>query len=206
MLEDEGADPDAYLLGGGTIVAARLGHRRSTDVDLLITGSAALDRWNQNDRETAEMHAITGRETAEWRFRKAMNERNGRTRVDTRAGLATVAFDYGGKLEMFVSAPMIPTGDNEAEIDGRRERVLSNAQILAGKLERAERMPCRDAFDLIVLGRTDPEAVEAAVNDHGPEWMTLWATEWRRADVRLADEVTTARGVNGHERTVRASV
>ena len=44
--------------------------------------------------------------------------------------------------------------------------VLDSAQILHGKLERADAALVRDAFDLIKAAEHDPRALAAAVNCH----------------------------------------
>ena len=46
-----------------------------------------------------------------------------------------------------------------AVVDGTPTLVLDTAQILHGKLERADKVVVRDAFDLIVAAELDPHAL-----------------------------------------------
>ena len=64
--------------------------------------------------------------------------------------------------------PELPGCEQQVEVDGRPETVLTTAQILRGKLTRIERGLPRDAFDLITATRADPIALEIAVNSLSP--------------------------------------
>ena len=45
-------------------------------------------------------------------------------------------------------------------IDGRLETALSSAQILRGKLERADEPLARDVFDIVKANEKEPDALE----------------------------------------------
>ena len=58
----------------------------------------------------------------------------------------------------------IAKGHTTARVEGREETVLSTAQILRGKLERAQRHPARDVYDIDKAAGVDPISLEIAVN------------------------------------------
>lgn len=66
-------------------------------------------------------------------------------------GRWVVTFDFG-QVDLAALDPCPSRGQEPAMIDGEPMIVLSNAQILHGKLERASRSPVRDVFDVIVAG------------------------------------------------------
>ena len=74
-----------------------------------------------------------------------------------------VTFDTG-QVDLAALDPCPSRGHESAMVDGEPIIVLSNAQILHGKLERASRSPVRDVFDVIVAGERDPDALAIAVN------------------------------------------
>ena len=61
-----------------------------------------------------------------------------------------------GKVDLSIVGPVPSEGQHEAWIDGRREIVLTNAQILRGKLDRPERVLVRDVVDVLVAAGADP--------------------------------------------------
>ncbi|MYH28867.1 MAG: nucleotidyl transferase AbiEii/AbiGii toxin family protein [Acidobacteria bacterium] len=134
---------EGYQLGGGTVLAARWGHRNSEDIDLTC----------HPDTETA--HFPT-------RLEMALKEAGGKaeywgewSRVDfTHSHLDVV------KKELNPRA-----GHHTAIIDGQPVTVLSNVQILTGKLQnRALDPPVRDVYDIAVCGIEDPQSLEGAIN------------------------------------------
>ena len=68
--------------------------------------------------------------------------------------------------------------------------VLSNAQILHGKLDRADASPVRDVFDFIKARDPDPQALSAAVNCRSREDIEVIAITWERADATLRETST----------------
>ena len=53
---------------------------------------------------------------------------------------------------MWAHEPEIGSGEEQRTVHGRVETVLSTAQILRGKLERADRRLPRDVFDMAKAG------------------------------------------------------
>ncbi len=137
-----------WRLGGGTLLAARWRHRRSTDVDIFLpesSGIAALDpRWNPTFAEA--MSAV------------------GATKVEVQDRSLKFAFP-AGRVEI-TQLDLKPTeAPTSALIEGRHVAVYHNRQILTGKLYgRGRRLPARDIFDVAVAMQQDPDALRAAVN------------------------------------------
>ena len=137
-----------WRLGGGTVLAARWAHRKSTDVDIFLpanSGIAALDpRWNP-------------------RFTNAMNAR-GASRVEVQDRSLKFSFP-AGRIEITQLDPTPNVPLEPAVVDGRDMAVYRNSQILTGKLYgRGKRLPPRDIFDIAVARHEDPSALRAAVN------------------------------------------
>ena len=154
-------DFDGWKLAGGTILAAQWEHRESTDIDLKVapkTGLARLDpRYDPG-------------------FDDAM-ERLGAARPIHRKDQIIIPFSTG-KIDIFEGATRPRIGHRTACIDGHSEDVLSNAQILAGKLlGRGLESPTRDLFDIAVAAETDSTALEIAIN-------CLGEGTWRETTVR----------------------
>ena len=135
-------------LGGGTTLAARWGHRRSTDVDITVPVGTGLARYDpRRDGRLVERMAALGA-----------------THVDYRPRSFTFTFATS-KLDVVEMDPQLPVGHALAEVDGLQMEVYSNAQILCGKLEgRGNVLPERDIFDLAVAADLDSTALAAAVN------------------------------------------
>lgn len=122
-------------LGGGTILAARLRHRLSTDIDVFLPGRYSLIGLAQEDE-------------------------------------ASIIRRLGGTAESVsgsIVRPVPSEGQQEAWIAGRREMVLTNAQILRGKLDRPERVLVRDVVDVLVAAEADPSALATAASLLAPE-------------------------------------
>ena len=135
-------------LGGGTTLAARWGHRRSTDVDVTVPVGTGLGRYDpRRDARLVERMAALGA-----------------THVEHRPRSFTFVFP-SSKLDVVEMDPQLAVGHALAEVDGLRMEVYSNAQILCGKLEgRGNALPERDIFDLAVAAELDATALRAAVN------------------------------------------
>lgn len=154
-------------IGGGTILAARWRHRRSTDVDINVPTNRSLRR--------------TGRAISK--------ELNGDLEVDTRDRVV-IATD-SGKVDIN-RAPLEPrSGAKQAQIAGRMEHVLSTTQILRGKLRRATRPgPVRDAYD-IIRATEDPDSaadLAAAYNLLNDDNKDAVETSWMGANEKLRAE------------------
>ena len=127
-------------LGGGTVLAARLGHRESSDIDATIRNKADLDeRGLLAERDLAARLGGTPLETSSHQLKIELAD---------------------GVIDLNTAAVVPATGATTVEIDGRPQRVLSTTQILRGKLERAPRpAPVRDVYDMIRAAQ-DPTARE----------------------------------------------
>ena len=171
-----------WRLGGGTLLAARWRHRRSTDLDIFVpsdSGIATLDpRWNPD-------------------FINAMR-RIGATAVDVVTNSLKFSFPSGRveitQLDPVPDLPVLP-----AVADGRELAVYDNACVLTGKLHgRGARLPARDVFDVAVARHEDPDALRTAVNYIDPNLRTeivhmLRADAgWRKAERFASGEALAA--------------
>ncbi len=69
-----------------------------------------------------------------------------------------------GQVDLLKVDPVPPGAEHLAVVDGTPTLVLDTAQILHGKLERADKIAVRDVFDFIRAAEFDPHALAAAVN------------------------------------------
>ena len=138
----------AGRLGGGTTLAARWQHRRSTDIDITVPVGTGLGRYDPNrDPRLVERMASVGA-----------------THVDVRPRSFAFAFPKG-RLDLVEMDPQLRVGHTPAQVDGLPMEVYANAQILCGKLAgRGNVLPERDIFDFAVAAELDVEALSAAVN------------------------------------------
>ena len=107
------------LMGGGSVLAAEWDHRVSMDIDLLVPEREGLQDTKQGGR--VDLAAATGG--------KLVKELPNQISVEVDEG----------RIDVAAMPPDLPGLEREAEIDGRRELVLANAQILRGKLDQVAR-------------------------------------------------------------------
>ena len=138
-------DQKGERLGGGSILNAQWNHRLSRDIDVhlkLISkedGRAILDRAAK---------ACNGYRVEHPNFPRIEFER-----------------DNDNHIDINLQAPTPEKGERIAVVDGEETTVLSNAQIMTGKLKgRGMTSPGRDLFDIAVCRIADPEALAIAVN------------------------------------------
>lgn len=82
-----------------------------------------------------------------------------------------------------------PAGAQQtAIVDGEPFVVLSNAQILHGKMERAAKAPVRDVFDVIKAYQLDPNALAIAVNARTRVSAELVCMSWEKHNSRFGRE------------------
>ena len=165
-LAREEADTGRVLLGGGTILAARWGHRLSTDIDVLLPDRTSLHDGAPgapNDLAKATGGELEG---AAWDRIKVQ--------VDS------------GSLDVSAIRPQLPGLERQEEVEGRDEIVLGTAQILHGKLRRAEEGLARDAFDLIAAEKADPRALQHAVNALDDDQLLIACAQLRSANDEMA--------------------
>ena len=178
-----------YAIGGGSILAARWKHRNSYDIDLVVQPDTPLGMLAEANNPAAQ-------------FEARMRTLGGRPAFYPMARLWTVSFDEGErKLDLWATAPLFGAGQQTCTIGGRPETALSSAQILRGKLERAEEPLARDVFDIIKASEKEPEALEAAVNAISREAAESIAQNYHWAAPAIAADAEKAlRGIPDHER------
>ena len=178
-----------YAIGGGSILAARWKHRSSYDIDLVVQPDTPLGMLAETNNPAAQ-------------FEARMRTLGGRPAFYPMARLWTVSFDKGErKLDLWATAPLLAAGQRTCTIDGRLETALSSAQVLRGKLERAEEPLARDVFDIIKASEKEPEALEAAVNAISREAAESIAQNYHWAAPTIAVDAEKAlRGIPEHER------
>lgn len=171
-LAADDAEPSNLVLGGGSILNARWGHRESIDIDMLLPGrrnAAALRRGGRLD-----LAAAVGGTT--------VREKEHRVTVRTPEGV----------LDVTTMKPELPGLERRIDVEGRSETVLATAQILRGKLARVRTALPRDAFDLITAARADPLALEIAVNSLSAQQRTAAREHLTQANSVIADRATDA--------------
>ncbi len=130
-----GNDSCKAFLTGGTLLAARWKHRRSTDIDVFVTGLEDLSPII-DDPENRIWDRIDGKP-----------ERVGENRQ------LTISMK-DGRLDIAARKPLPERGSTAALVDGREQLVFSNAQILSGKISRLMRgfIVSRDVYDIMTAG------------------------------------------------------
>ena len=132
------------MLGGGTVMASRLNHRRSTDIDVFFPDlEDMVEGMRGGGNDLAQ--ATKGEKLVD-------DEKEVKVRV------------RGGEIDAMALTPHFEGSEEIVEIDGEHETVLTNAQILRGKMERTNRAITRDAFDIVTAAKLDPRSLEIAVN------------------------------------------
>ncbi len=161
-----GEKPAQYRIGGGTILSARWGHRESFDIDLTLPGDTALGRLQTEQGDPSG-------------FEARLKALGGKPAYYPDLKLWRVAFDDGKRgLDLWAHEPEIGAGEEQRTVHGRVETVLSSAQILRGKLERADMRLPRDVFDMAKAAAKAPNALESAVNATSAKNAELIALDW----------------------------
>lgn len=163
VLERLGPEAGPWKIGGGTVLAARWNHRESADLDLTVNAGAAISVLSAGSDD----------------FEAEIGKRGGYA-VTFDRDRCTVRFSTG-KLDLCALDPAPGAGHAAALVDGEPAVVLSNAQILCGKLQRATRSPVRDVFDILVAGRLDPHGLAVAANTRTACDLEAIAAAWRTA-------------------------
>ena len=155
-------------LGGGTTLAARWGHRRSTDIDVTLPGDASLGDLTRDDEQNLAQRI------------------GGKADPENADEIKVICAD--GALHLARLKPHAPGAEAVALVVGQPETVLSNAQILRGKLLRAHDSPVRDVFDVICAAKADPRALATAAGMLDAQQAERVATRWRTGDEDFAEE------------------
>ena len=165
VLDRLGPEAGPWKIGGGTVLAARWRHRESVDLDLTVNAGTAIRALSAGSDK--EFEAEIGR--------------RGGYAITFDRDRCTVRFSTG-KLDLCALDPTPREGHADALVDGEPAVVLSNAQILCGKLQRARRSPVRDVFDVVVAGRLDPHALAIAANTRTARDLEAIAAAWKTSD------------------------
>lgn len=174
-----------YVLTGGTILAARWCHRKSFDVDILVAENTPLHRGD--DPEATD-------------FRRRISAIGGSPSYSRELDKFKITFPDGGEIDLWARAPILGSTTKREDVEGREEAVLSNAQILRGKLERGDMNLVRDVYDVLKAGTYDPEALEAAADAMPRPLAEGLAWSWRHANPMLqADAGTQLQGTEDPE-------
>ncbi len=160
-----GPEAGSWKIGGGTVLAARWNHRESTDLDLTVNAATAIPALFAGSDDDFE---------AEIRQRGGYSITFDRDRC-------TIRFSTG-KLDLCALDPTPGEGHTVALVDGEPAVVLNNAQILCGKLRRANRSPVRDVFDIVVAEKLDPHALAVAANTRTARDIEAIAAAWRTSN------------------------
>lgn len=155
-----------WRLGGGTILAARWGHRLSFDIDIQIDEEAPLGELEKEgfgwlQREAARLGA--------------------KPIYLPRLNLYALRFGEGpDQREVQVWSHKLPLdqGHRTQKVEGSNETVLSTAQILRGKLARATSKLGRDVYDIDTATEADPKSLEIAVNTLTRDRVSTLALDW----------------------------
>jgi hypothetical protein len=165
VLERLGPEAGTWKIGGGTVLGARWNHRESTDLDLTVNAGTVIPALS------------TG---AGSDFESEIGQRGGYAIAFDR-DRCTVRFSTG-KLDLCALDPTPREGHAHALVDGMPAVVLSNAQILCGKLQRATRSPVRDVFDIGVAERLDPHALAVAANTRTARDIEAIGAAWQASN------------------------
>jgi hypothetical protein len=169
-----------YRLGGGTVLAARWGHRISFDVDIDLDEGVDLERLEHADNV--------------W-FQQQVRKLGAIPEYSPRLNLYDIRFGerpHEQAVQLWSHQPAIARGHAVETVEGREELVLSNAQILRGKLQRAAHKLARDVYDIRKASEVDPQSLEIAVNTIRHERLDTLALDWIVGYGRI--------GSNAHER------
>ncbi len=150
-----GLGPEQVAVGGGSVLAARWGHRGSDDVDVVVQGATA---YKQMLGVRQKLDALAQRRGGDVLWVPRVHA----VRITWRTGDTAMP----DKLELFAESES-PPGHAERlqDLEGRPTRTLGTRQILWGKLDRClRRLVPKDIFDIREAGRRDADELVVAVN------------------------------------------
>ena len=162
-----------FKMGGGTMLAARWDHRKSTDVDLTVPDGSGM----------TEARRLRGDE-----IRSRMTAAGARRIVLTNKHFV---FEFAsGIVEITEANPRPRAGTTRMDCGGFPIDGMSTTQIVRGKLERSLKYepPARDLFDVVVTEKIDPAALEGAVNMLDVDEQRLVLKRWENAAYRINRE------------------
>ena len=188
-----GLDPEAaWAIGGGTILAARWGHRKSWDIDLQVRSRNSLKHLEGDGFGN---------------LRSAIAAKGGRQATSAGGALQRISFGEPPalqRIDIWIHEPEIKAGQTTAVVNGEPETVLSNAQILRGKLERSAKSLGRDIYDIVAAERFDPRSLSIAANAADERAVLSATAEWRKSFGRIGNDIRT--GVSDMRADMRGDV
>ena len=145
-------DPDAVVLGGGTVLAARYGHRDSTDLDLFCS-IATSERIHTEHGERVWIDHL-----AEWLGDNAQKTIGAMGVTGTLDDVPFSVFPASGVLE---------TGIPQ-QIEGHVIAAQTTHEILEGKIlgriaDQDTENTIRDLYDITIAARLEPKAMTAVL-------------------------------------------
>lgn len=161
--------PDGYVLGGGTVLAARWQHRVSTDIDLFT------------DNERYQQVILSRRDDVAATLGQMVSEAQ-EGAVEVERGWLRVHFPEGPAALMTIPRPTI-RDDYAERAQGTDVPTESTAEILARKVQSRILdlgvFTDRDLYDLLVAEQRDPEALRRVLASITPGERVAIANELR---------------------------
>ena len=161
----------------GTILAAGWKHRGSFDVDIQVGKDTRLEElegdaygWLHKEIERLGARAEYNADLNMYRIRRGEDHATSR------------------EVQVWGHELKIAKGHTTARVEGREETVLSTAQILRGKLERAQRHPARDVYDIDKAAGVNPVSLQIAVNTMRHDLVAKAALTWTVAYGKIGNE------------------
>ncbi len=152
-------EPESLSIGGGTVLAARWGHRRSTDIDFFCEAAvyAELDVRRRKELEEA-LRTVPG------------------VKAETLWCDPIATWCAVGKTEVTIlprSRIRALAGRGSSYLDATRIELQANAEVLYGKIVRrmleAEEVHVRDVYDIVYAAEHDRKSLEATKRFIGDE-------------------------------------
>lgn len=141
-------------LGGGTALAARWGHRHSTDVDLFTDQESYTRLWQRRDA-----------------FRRAVAQRARPRELSVRRWNTKIVLQEG-EITLFTNPPLTDQPRSSDTVRGTSVPLETSAEILAkklgGRMLDMGQLLARDLYDFAVARHHDPAAVQNAVKNIDP--------------------------------------
>ncbi len=161
--------PDGFVLGGGTVLAARWEHRVSTEISLFTD----LERYRQTiagqrEQVAASLRTLVGTAAA--------------GAVEVERGWLRLQFPEAPAALVTIPRPTIQDPYSEW-VRGTEVRTESTAEILARKVQSRildlGAFTARDLYDILVAGERDPEALSRVLASITDSERAAIATELR---------------------------
>lgn len=156
-------DQVAFIIGGGTMLAARWRHRSSKDVDVKVNSTKGYRIISRMAEEPTLEQALDREMRAAGAWGKQRN------------GAYELIYSFGNKndddpprIELVELPPKLKGQVIRTESEGMQFWSASNEEILAGKWkDRREDPPVRDVFDFALAGEMDGHALQRALATEG---------------------------------------